>query len=100
MARRKIKTHSYHAYKRLSERLGLDKRETNDFARNARRLGKSSAHFQDGKLKTYLESKGKYKRVKVYRGVVVIMAKTSNRLITAYPLPNELREEYEQYDKQ
>ncbi len=98
MARRKVKSHSVHAYERLSERLGMTKRQVNAFARDAVRLGKTSAQFKDGELKSYLESKGKYKRVKIYRGIVVIIAKTSNRLITAYPLPIELMEEYEKYD--
>lgn len=93
MARRRAKRQSNHAYVRCAERLGLTKREVNLLAREASKYGKSAEQVEDGKLKKYLLGKGRYKRVKLYKGIVVVIAKSSNRLITAYPLPKYLQKE-------
>ena len=95
MARRKAKKQPQHAYDRCAERLGLSKRSVNTLAREASKYGESAEHIKDIEIRNYLLSKGHYKRVKYYKGIVVVFAKTSNRLITAYPLPENLIKENE-----
>ena len=100
MARRKAKKQPAHAYVRLGERVGMTRKQVKDFSKQASRYGRAPEHFPPSALRDYLLSKSYNKRVKVYKGIVVIMANTSNRIITAYPLPNELMEEYNEYGKQ
>jgi len=100
MARRKTRKQSLHAYERLNERAGMSRKQVDKLGKNASIYGRSPRSFPNGKFRTFLESKCINKRVKVYKGLVVIMANTSNRIITAYPIPEEFMEEYEQYGKQ
>lgn len=98
MARRRAKRQSKHAYVRCAERLGLTKHDVNILAREASKYGKSAEQVEDETIKHYLLTKGRYKRVKLYKGIVVVIAKSSNRLITAYPLPKYLLEKENKND--
>lgn len=92
---RKTKKQPKHARERLRQRAGIGgKREAAAFAKGASRNGLPPERFPKGtEIREYLDSKCHGKRVKVYRGMVVILAKTSDRMITAYPIPPILLEE-------
>ena len=99
---RKSKRQTTHAYQRMHERYGSQSaKEVEDFARGASKRGMPVTEFPEGtELRRFLDMKtlGR-KRVKVYRGMVVILNKTSDRMITAYKLPDKYLEEYERAKK-
>jgi len=98
LARKQKPTH--HSLLRMAERCGItNAKAATNMIRNASKLGRGIQSFPDGELKNYLLSKKHNKRVKVYKGIVFIFNKTSDRAITLYPIPNEFMEEYKTYDK-
>lgn len=96
MSRTKYKNQTKHGMNRIIERCGIPKSCAKGFIHAASIHGYNSGHLNEGKLKDYLISKelGKGKRVKVYKGFIFIFNNTSNRLITAYPIPDDLVEEF------
>ena len=101
MATRKVRKQTLHSLDRAKERIGVaNKKQAEIMIRNAFRKGKSVGEFPDGRLKNYINSKRHHKKVKVYKGKIFIFSNTSNRCITLYPIPEDLMEEYEFYEKQ
>lgn len=100
MSRKKSKKQTHHGLQRMAERMGVKQKSVaTKTIENAVQKGKPISYFQDGLLKKYLLSKQHNKRLKVYKGFIFIFNKTSNRVITLYPIPEEFKEEYESYDK-
>ena len=99
MARTKCKKQTKHGMKRIIERCGIPAGCAKDFIKAASVHGYSPSHIPDGDLKYYLMCKeiGKQKRVKIYKGFIFIFNNTSNRLITAYPIPEELKSEFDSF---
>ena len=98
MSRKKAKNQTDHAMRRLEERseIGSSKRSLEGFLKNASKSGLSLMDFEsEPDLFDFILSKQRGKRVKVWKGFVVILCKTSDRAITAYKLPEEFREAYE-----
>lgn len=101
MALKKNKKQTHHGLQRMAERMGVTQKSVaTKTIQNANRLGKCIQQFPDGEFKNYLLSKQHNKRVKVYKGFVFIFNKTSDRVITLYPIPEEFKEEYNTYGKQ
>lgn len=91
---------THHSLMRMAERCGITNRTAaTNMIRRASKMGRHIQSFPDGELKNYLLSKQHNKRVRVYKGIVFIFNKTSDRAITLYPIPNEFMEEYKTYDK-
>ena len=93
---RKAKGQTAHALKRMAERIGMNGESATKFLRAASRKGIPPESFPDGPLKDFLTAKQVGKRVRVHKGVVAIFNKTSDRAITAYRIPEEHMEEYEE----
>lgn len=85
---------SQHAKVRMKQRTNLNHQERRILFRQALDKGKSPNDIKNKKLKEYLESKSKCK-VKLYKGYVFIYSKTTTKLYTMYPIPQELLEEGE-----
>lgn len=97
---RHCKKQTVHGVKRLRSRVGIkNKKIALRVIIEASKSGKDISFFAPGELYNYLKSKDRGKRIRVYNGVVYIFNKTSDRLITAYPIPEELMEEYRNYGK-
>ena len=92
---RKAKGQTQHAHERMGERIGLKGRAADDFLRAASKKGLPPAAFGHGPLGEFLRDKGSSKRLRVFRGVIVIFNRTSDRAITCYRIPDEFAEEYE-----
>ncbi len=101
MSIRKGKNQTRHGLERAKSRVGIaNKHQAIVTIRNASKKGLNIADIEDGALKEYLKSKDHGKRVKLYKRYVYIFNKTSDRVITIYPLPDEYLEEYKKYGKQ
>ena len=97
MSRTRCKNQTAHGMRRVSERCGISKDNAKCFIRAASIHGYSPSHMPEGsKLRDYtlLKEYGKGKRVKIYKGFIFIFNNTSNRLITAYPIPDDLIDEF------
>ena len=92
-----------HGEKRSKERFGVGVAEgLGGMVNNAIKYGQNYSDFpQETKLHQFLLSKhlAANKRVKLYKGKVFIIFRTTPNLITCYELPEELKEEYEKYKK-
>ena len=78
----------------MEERIGIYSQEAQlNLIRGASKYGLNPHDFS-GDFGSWLENKGKYKRLKVYKGYIFIFAKTSNFLYTTYKIPEEFMEEY------
>lgn len=87
MGKKKFKNNwTNHALERAMERTNWGKREFTDNAKLASKYGISPHNLPDGPLKESLLKKGDYKRIKVFKNYVFVYCKTSNRLITLYPV--------------
>ena len=87
-----VKTH--HAKEQLKARGVAD----DSFVVAALKHGYSVGCFRKSEFKNYLLSRAsKGKRLKVYKGWVFVFTNTSNKLITAYPIKDRYRENYERY---
>lgn len=96
MSIRKAKKQTNHALMRMSERLGLPSKDAKNFLKAASKKGLPPASFGfDTGFGSYLWTKSKLKRVRVYKGMIVIFNNTSDRAITAYKIPDEFLKEYE-----
>lgn len=84
-----------HAKKRILERFG--KYDVESLSNGARHSGlKDYDLTETPKLLAYYRKKASTgKNVYIYAGFVFIYFTTSKRMITMYPLPKELMEEYE-----
>ena len=97
----KRKNPTKHSLSRMKTRAGICQESVAiRTMQNASRKGLCIADFPDCKLKDYLKTKDKGKRVKVYKGYIYIFNKTSDRAITLYKIPDEYKEDYEKYGKQ
>lgn len=99
---RKAKIQTVHGVSRIKERTDFTvKKEALALIRNASKHGKTPHFFRfNKKLHKYLLARCKNaKRVRVYRGYVFIFNGGSDRLITMYPLKDNLLEEYKEYVK-
>lgn len=95
MSIRKAKGQTAHAKMRIVERAGMSGRTAERFLKDASRNGLPPAAFGIGTpFGEFLRSKSACKRVKVYKGMVVIFNKTSDRAITCYRIPEEFEREY------
>lgn len=95
MSIRKAKGQTAHAKMRIGERAGMSGRTAERFLKDASRKGLPPAAFGLGTpFGEFLRSKSACKRVKVYKGMVVIFNKTSDRAITCYRVPEEFEREY------
>lgn len=95
MSIRKAKGQTAHAKMRIGERAGMSGRTAERFLKDASRKGIPPAAFGLGTpFGEFLRSKSAHKRVKVYKGMVVIFNKTSDRAITCYRVPEEFEREY------
>lgn len=100
MSIRKAKRQTRHGLERIKTRGGItNNNQALTTIRNASKKGLSIADIEDGPLKNYLKSKDHGKRVKLYKRYVYIFNKTSDRVITLYPLPEEYLEEAKKYGK-
>lgn len=100
MSVRHAKRPTTHGLKRLKSRVGIKSKKVGErIILEASKGGKNIMDFPPGEFREYLISKDHGKRVKVYKGIVFIFNKTSDRCITCYPIPKEHLEEYEQYGK-
>lgn len=100
MSIRKCKRQGIHGQKRLKQRSEIkDNKNINAFIRSASIHGFNPCDFPEGQLSTYINNKerAKHKRIKVYKGFIFVFNRTSNRLITAYKLPNEFILEFEEF---
>ena len=99
MARTKCKRQTRHGLYRITDRCGIPEGTAKQFIKSASIHGYSPLHMPEGNLRKYLLNK-EYacgKRVKIYKRFVFIFNNTSNRLITAYPLPEEFVPEFDQF---
>jgi hypothetical protein len=99
MAKTKCKKQTKHGMYRITDRCGIPKGTSNQFIKSASIHGFSPLNIPEGPLRYYLLSK-EYacgKRVKLYKGFIFIFNHTSNRLITAYPLPEKFVEEFNNF---
>lgn len=89
---------SHHGKIRISQRIGIDKREQKQFFKSALLHGKSPRDFpEDSEIGNFLlkkEENGNCK-AKLYKGYVFIHSKNSKRLYTVYKLPSKFSEEKE-----
>ena len=100
MSIRKAKGQTAHAKMRIGERAGMSGRTAERFLKEASRKGLPPAAFGLGTpFGEFLMAKSARKRVKVYKGMVVIFNKTSDRAITCYRIPEEFEGEYEEVVK-
>lgn len=99
MSKRKAKTTStYHGKKRFSERYE-GKEDVDVMIRKAMHYGIFVHQVpQDNPLYIYMENKVRFKnkKVKLLEGYVFVLTKSTNRLITFYPIPEDLIEAYQQ----
>ena len=101
MSVRKAKRQTRHGLSRMNTRIGISNEEIAiNTIRCASKKGMSISEFEEGALKDYLRTKDHGKRIKVYKGTIYIFNKTSDRVITLYPIPEEFMEEYNKYGKQ
>lgn len=92
MSRGKPHKNTKHGIQRLYERIGItNKGDANSFAFNASSKGKNWDQLPDSPLKNYVKRKSRRHRVKLYKNYIVVLFKTSNRIITAYEIPEELK---------
>jgi hypothetical protein len=86
---------------RMAERIGItNERNFKDIVKSASKKGQNPIDFPpDTEIGKFLREKDVGKRIKVYKGNVFIFNKTSINLITVYPLPEELKEEYKLYER-
>ena len=103
MSIRKCKRQGIHGQNRLRQRSNIkDDKNIKAFIRSASMHGFNPCDFpEDGQLYIYINNKerARHKRIKVYKGFVFVFNRTSNRLITAYRLPEELTTEFEEFIK-
>jgi len=99
MARAKVKN-TFHSYNRTFERLGIYKKAATKLMKEAQRYGKTAGQLPLGPIRDYLESKGTFKRVKLYRGIIFVFNKNSTSCLTAYPLPEEIKAKQLEFDAQ
>lgn len=100
MSIRHAKNPTTHGLRRLKSRVGIkNKRVAERMIAEASRYGKSIYDFPEGEFRDYLISKDHGKRLRVFKGIVFIFNKTSDRCITCYPIPDEHLEEYNSYGK-
>lgn len=85
-----------HGLNRIKERTNINENDFKMLSRYAVKNGISLNQIPQGELNKFVASKVavKNKRVKLYRGYVFILNKNSYRLITCYPIPDNLLEEY------
>lgn len=90
-----------HSLDRMKTRAGIsNKKQAENMIKAASRKGMSIDDFPPCELKNYLLTKNSGKRVKVYKGIIYIFNKTSDRALTLYPIPEEYMEDYNKYGKQ
>lgn len=99
MAKTKCKKQTFHGMMRARERGNMPSRVAKDFISSASKRGFSFNDLPEGELKDYVFGKFIYrqKRVKIYKGYIFIFNRTSNRLITMYPIPDNLVEEFNSF---
>lgn len=83
---------SSHAKVRMRERTSLNHSERKKLFRYALTNGKSPHDIENGKFKSYLDSRTKRCKIKVYQDYIFIYSKNNHRLITIYEIPNEFKE--------
>ncbi|MBR3208835.1 MAG: hypothetical protein IKF82_01060 [Bacilli bacterium] len=85
-----------HGYNRVKERTDVIDKEVKTLSLYAVKNGLNLGDLEEGFLKKYVEKRINQgqKRVKLYRGYVFIFFKNSRRLITCYPIPDYLFEDY------
>lgn len=93
MSIRKVKS-SRHGINRFKQR--VQKKYPQRTIKLASKYGKSPNYFV-GEFRKYLENKAsaRNKRIKVYENCIYVFPKTSNRLITVYPIPINFMEKGE-----
>lgn len=82
-----------HAKIRFKERTDFASKDMNKICKLAIKNGLSFKQLPKGNLKKYLSVRN-HKRIKIYQGFIFFFFKTSNRLITIYPIPEQFLEEY------
>lgn len=80
-----------HSYIRICQRTGWSIKQAKDMVERASKLGLSPLQIDKGPLQDFCIVKGRFKRLKLYKGYIFIFNKNSNRLITMYKVPEELR---------
>jgi len=102
MSIRKCKKQSVHGQDRIKERCHIsDDTNIKAFIKSASIHGYNPEDFEQGPLRCYIYTKKyvRYKRIKVYKGVIFVFNRTSNRLITAYNIPDKFVEEFNEFVK-
>ena len=102
MSIRKCKKQTIHGQLRIEQRSDISgKGNVKAFIKSASVHGFNPCDFPQGPLSDYLTNKVRHrnKRIKVYKGFVFVFNRTSNRLITGYELPENLRPEFEEFMK-
>lgn len=95
MARTRLKQNTtVHSILRARERTNFSKKEFIHISKIASIKGLSVGNIQNPNLRRFIASRSAFKRVKVYRDYVWVFCKTSNKLITVYPLPEDLIGKY------
>ena len=85
---------TYHAMKRIDERFGnYDQRALVNGARHSG-LDENDLKGTSELLAFYRKKASSGKRIFLYAGFVFVFFTSSKRLITMYPIPEELMEEY------
>lgn len=97
MSRTKVKN-THHAIVRAHQRTNLSKKQTLNMIKEAQRSGLCEGNLPHGPIRNYLRSKGKRKRIKLYKDYIFVFNKTSTSCITLYRLPDIVKEKQKQFD--
>ena len=82
-----MKQLTYHGKRRVKERIEINERKA-VFVKRVSRDGKTPNMYR-GDFYRYLCSKDRGAHIKVYKGYIYILSKTSRKLITMYKVPSK-----------